>query len=104
MVLGLGPPDPAFVARGEQNYRRFAAVLNEALKGREWLTGETLTIADLSVAGLVPFAERVQPPVPAYPEIRRWYGQVASLPAWRTAVVAKNATTTAWLAARDGGG
>src|SRR5215471_1639227 len=26
-VLGLGPPDPAFIARGEQNFIRFAAVL-----------------------------------------------------------------------------
>ena len=25
-VLGLGPPDPAFIARGEQNFTRFAAV------------------------------------------------------------------------------
>ncbi len=28
-VLGLGPPDPAFIARGEQNFARFTAVLNE---------------------------------------------------------------------------
>ena len=28
-VLGLGPPDPAFIARGEQNFSRFAAVLND---------------------------------------------------------------------------
>ena len=28
-VLGLGSPDPAFIARGEQNFDRFAAVLND---------------------------------------------------------------------------
>ena len=71
MVLGLGPPDPAFIVRGEQNFMRFASVLDEWLKGREWLTGEALTIADFSVAGLVPSAERVQLPVLGYPEIRR---------------------------------
>src|ERR1700756_5285672 len=27
-VLGRGPPDPAFIARGEQNFARFAAVLD----------------------------------------------------------------------------
>ena len=101
MVLGLGPPDPAFVARGEQNFMRFAPVLNESLKGREWLTGETLRIADFSVAGLVPSAERVQLPVLGYPEIRRWYGRVASLPAWRAALAAKDAAMAAWQAARD---
>lgn len=45
-VLGLGPPDPAFIARGEQNFARFAAVLNTALRGKTWLIGEQLTIAD----------------------------------------------------------
>jgi len=101
MVLGLGLPDPAFIARGEQNYLRFASVLNESLKGREWLTGEALTIADFSVAGLVPSAVRVQIPVPDYPDIRRWYGQLAALPAWRAALAAKDAAMAAWQAARD---
>jgi glutathione S-transferase len=49
-VLGLGPPDPAFIARGEQNFSRFAAVLNNSLRGKTWHLGERLTIADFSVA------------------------------------------------------
>ena len=101
MVLGLGPADPAFVARGEQNFMRFASVLNESLKGREWLTGEALTIADFSVAGLVPSAERMQLPMLGYPEICRWYERVASLPAWRSALAAKDSAKAAWQAARD---
>ncbi len=48
-VLGLGPADPAFIARGEQTFDRFAAVLNQHLKSRTWLTGNDLTIADFSV-------------------------------------------------------
>ena len=62
-VLGLGPPDPAFVARGEQNFARFAAVLDGSLKGRTWLIGERLTIADFSVGALVPSAKRMGLPV-----------------------------------------
>ena len=62
-VLGLGPSDPAFIARGEQNFARFAAVLNNSLQGRTWLTGERLTIADFSIGGLVPSAERLQLPI-----------------------------------------
>src|SRR5919204_5699783 len=45
-VLGLGAPDPGFIARGERNFARFAAVLNNSLRGHTWLTGEQLTIAD----------------------------------------------------------
>ena len=66
-VLGLGPPDPSFIARGEQNFARFATVLNKSLEGRAWLTGDALTIADFSVAGSVPSAERMQLPVMTFP-------------------------------------
>src|SRR5216684_4232204 len=43
-VLGLGAPDLAFIARGEQNFVRFATVLDEHLKGRIWLVGKQVTI------------------------------------------------------------
>jgi glutathione S-transferase len=95
-VLSLGAPDPAFIARGEQNFIRFAAVLNDSLKGRAWLIGERLTIADFSVGGLVPSAERMGLPVGDFPEIVRWYKGLAALPAWREALAAKDAATAAW--------
>src|SRR5713226_1387520 len=80
-VLGLGPADPAFIARGEQNFARFAAVLDESLRERMWLIGDALTIADFSVAGLVPSAARMALPVMDFPEIARWYAAIAALPA-----------------------
>ena len=86
-VLGLGAADPAFIARGEENFARFAAVLNESLKGRNWLTGGELTIADFSVGAWVPAAERLQLPVGKFSEITRWYEGLASLPAWRASLV-----------------
>ena len=100
MVLGLGPPDPAFIARGEQNFLRFAGVLNTSLAGRQWLTGDTLTIADFSVAGMVPSAQRSSLPLRDFPEICRWHARIAELPGWRTALAAKDAAMAAWLAAR----
>ena len=86
-VLGLGTADPAFIGRGEENFARFAAVLNESLKGRNWLTGGELTIADFSVGAWVPAAERLQLPVAKFSEITRWYDGLASLPAWRASLV-----------------
>ena len=99
-VLGLGPADPAFIARGEQNFARFAAVLDESLRERMWLIGDALTIADFSVAGLVPSAARMALPVMDFPEIARWYAAIAALPAWRRALAAKDASMAAWQAAR----
>jgi glutathione S-transferase len=94
-VLGLGPPDPAFIARGEQNCSRFAAVLNSSLRGKTWLLGERLTIADFSVGGLVPSTERMQLPVGNFPEIVRWYKGLAVLPAWQEAAAARDAAMAA---------
>jgi glutathione S-transferase len=99
-VLGLGPPDPSFIARGEQNFTRFASVLDTSLKGRAWLTGDALTIADFSVAGMVPSAERMQLPVMTFSEIARWYQALAALPAWRSALATTEAMMAAWQTAR----
>lgn len=101
-VLGLGPPDPAFIARGEQNFMRFAAVLSDSLKRRTWLIGEQLTIADFSIGGLVPSAERLGLPVDQFPQIRRWYQGLARLPAWRDALATRDAAVDAWQATRAG--
>jgi len=86
-VLGLGPPDPAFIARGGQNFDRFAGVLNGHLRGRTWLTGDDLTIADFSLGAWVPVASALQLPVAKFPEIGRWYERLASLPAWQASLV-----------------
>jgi len=86
-VLQLGPPEPAFVTRGERNFDRFATLLNQSLNGRQWLTGSNLTIADFSVGAWVPIAQLLQLPIARFPEVMRWYDGLASLPAWRASMV-----------------
>jgi glutathione S-transferase len=102
-VLGLGPPDPAFIARGELNFNRFAVVLNDSLKGKTWMLGDRLTIADFSIGGLLPSAERMALPEGRFPEICRWYEGLASLPAWREALAARDAALASWLSKRVDG-
>ncbi len=104
MVLGLGPPEPAFIARGERNFARFAAVLDGWLRGRTWLLGDRLTIADFSIGTLVPSAGTMGLPVRDFPDIVRWYGGLAALPAWRDAVAAKDAATAEWFRTRAAAG
>jgi len=101
-VLGLGSPDAAFIARGEANFARFAAVLDQHLERKAWLIGDRLTIADFSVGALVPTAERLGLPVARFPAIGRWYRSLAELPAWAEAIAAKDAATSAFLAKRRG--
>jgi glutathione S-transferase len=96
-VLGLGPPDPAFIARGEQNFNRFAAVLNNSLRDKTWLACNRLTLADFSIGGLVPSAQRMELPIGRFPEICRWYERLASLPAWQEALALRDAAMAALL-------
>ncbi len=99
LVLGRGSADPAFIARGEENFARFAAVLEAHLKGRAWLIGQRLTIADFSVGGLIPSAERSGLPVGNFPEVARWYTALTAVPGWQDALEAREVALAAWQAA-----
>jgi glutathione S-transferase len=84
VVMSLGPADPAFEKRGEENWARFGAVLNGYLKGKKWLVGDKLTIADFSIGGMIPNALAVGLSIDQFPEISRWYAQLAALPGWHS--------------------
>jgi len=100
-VLGLGPPDAAFIARGEQNFARFAAVLDQSLSGRTWLTGEALTVADFSVGAILPSAARIGLSVDPYPQIGLWYARLAALPSWQFALAQQATAMAAWQVERQ---
>lgn len=78
-----GGPDPAAVEEATGFFRRFAAVLNEHLRGRKHILGDTLTIADFAIGVTLPYAEKARIPVGEFPEIERWHGRLNELQAWR---------------------
>jgi glutathione S-transferase len=82
-LTGRGEPDPAVVAKAETAFHRFAAVLEGHLKGRKWLVGDGVTLADFSVAAPVMHAEDGGFPLEGYGEIRRWYDRVEALDGWQ---------------------
>ncbi len=84
-----GSADLAFIARGEENFARFAEVLNTSLKGRMWLVGETPTIAEFAIGAWIPVASSLELPIGKYPEIVRWYEGLAALFGWRESMVAQ---------------
>lgn len=81
--FGLGPEDPVAVDQAIGAFRRYAAVLNGHLAGRRWLLGDRMTVADFSVAGVLPYAQASQMPLNDFPEVRRWHEQLNELEAWR---------------------
>ncbi len=81
--FNIGTPDPKIVEEEQNQFRRYAAVLNDHLKGRTWLVGDTLTIADFSVAVTLPYAQDAKIPLGEFPEVQRWHDQLNELEAWR---------------------
>ncbi len=87
-LFGLGEPDPAEVKKGEERFHRCAEVLDGQLKGRRYITGDTLTVADFSIGAPLNMAQPAQLPLDLYKEIKRWHADLCELPAWRKHLVA----------------
>lgn len=85
--LGL-EPDLQELAKAEERFHRFAKVLERHLKGREWLVGEAVTLADLSVGSFLDLAEMAEYPIGPYKEIKRWYCNIEALPIWQSSAPA----------------
>jgi len=82
-MLGVGAPDPAEVARGEGLVREFAGVLDAHLAGREWISGDGLSLADIAIAA--PFAATVPAklPVTDLENVQRWFAAMQTLEVWK---------------------
>jgi glutathione S-transferase len=81
--FALGAPDPQVTEEATGSWRKSAAILNAHLSGRDWLVGNSLTVADFAVAAALPYADESQIPLRDFPEIERWHAQLNALPAWR---------------------
>src|SRR6478672_7556226 len=82
-VLRSGEPDMAAIAKGTEAFHRAGKVLDGQLKGRRFVTGDTLTVADFSLGAAMKIADMAHYPIEPYGEIRRWYGTLSALPAWQ---------------------
>jgi len=83
VVLKGGNPDSTALAKGEELFHRAATVLDGWLKGRPFVTGDTLTIADFALGAPLNLADMARIPLEPYAEIRRWHGILHALPAWQ---------------------
>ncbi|HEY3045989.1 MAG TPA: glutathione S-transferase family protein [Polaromonas sp.] len=81
--FGMGEPDPAEIQKATQGFLRYAAVLEGHLRGRRYLVGEALSVADFAVAITLPYAKEARLPLDDCPEIRRWHAGLNALEAWR---------------------
>lgn len=88
--FGLGETSEAEIAKASTTFERLAGVLNGELEKHRYVTGDALTIADLSIASSLCVAERVNYPLENYRAIQRWHADLKALPAWtQTAAMAQ---------------
>ena len=83
VVLKSGEPDPAAIAKGTESFHRASQVLDGQLKGKKFVTGDKLTLADFSLGAPLNYAEMGRIPLEPYGEIKRWYATLRALPAWQ---------------------
>ncbi len=85
-ALGMGAPDEAAIARATPAFEGAARVLDGHLKGRQFVCGDRLTVADFSLGAWMTLAERAHYPVAPFADIKRWYAELSALPGWQKAL------------------
>jgi glutathione S-transferase len=88
VLMGAGEPNAAEVAKGTDMFHRAAAVLEGQLKGRKFVTGDALTLADFALGAPLNYAAEASFPLESYPKIRRWHASLMVLPAWQKTIAA----------------
>ena len=74
--------DASAVERNELLLKKPLGVLNDALAGRSYLAGDSFTVADLNVAGILIWAKMARLDLSAYPELTRWLNACLARPAY----------------------
>jgi glutathione S-transferase len=82
-LLGLGRPDAGKVEEALTEFRRFAAVLDQRLDGRQYVVGGALTLADLTLAASLMYAQQSDLPLGHFPNLQAWFSRISDLDAWR---------------------
>lgn len=81
--FGLGEPDREAVLQSQTEFRAIAPILDTHLEQRDWLVGDSLTVADFSMAVALPFADAAHIPLTEFPAVQRWHDRLNQLDAWR---------------------
>lgn len=81
--LGRGETDQEMLQRADEKFHPAAKLLDEHLAGQSWLVGDGLSLADLSVAPMLMYAEKAQYPLAGYAHLAAWFEKIRQLPAWQ---------------------
>ena len=72
-------------ARALEEIRGMLQIVEDALKGKNYLTGDSLTIADLHLASWIDYVKMMQIDLAAYPALSAWASRCTSRPTYAAA-------------------
>jgi glutathione S-transferase len=75
--------EPVLIAAGEANLKRFGAVLNGQLEGKQFVTGDALTIADLALASILTYRQHAKMDTAPYKHLEAWLGRIEARDSWQ---------------------
>lgn len=83
-AFGMGPADEEKISSGQENFRRFAAVLEDHLADRDYVLGDKPTAADFAVGSHSALALHPQSQVPLleFPKVLAWLQSLEALSSW----------------------
>src|SRR5262245_3653960 len=82
-MIGMGAPDAGKVEEALVNFHRFAAVLNKRLEGKQYVVGDSMTLADLTLASSLMYAKQAEVPLGEFPNIQAWFSRISDMDAWK---------------------
>ncbi|CAN5604694.1 glutathione S-transferase [soil metagenome] len=82
-LLKQGEADSAHVLRSDGMFKKFASVLDAELGRREFVAGDSLSIADIAIAAPLMYASAAKLPIESYKNIGTWFERITALPAWK---------------------
>ena len=82
-MIGLGEPDASKITDALSNFRRFAAVLNKRLEGKQYVVGNGLTLADLTLGSSLMYAKQTEVPIAEFPNVEGWLARITALDGWK---------------------
>lgn len=79
---GLGDPDIVALDAAGKVFKRGAKILEAHLEDRDWMVGDSITVADFAVGAMMAYRDEARLPLDDFRNIRRWAERLDALPAW----------------------
>jgi glutathione S-transferase len=82
-TFNLGAPDRDALKPQVDDLLKYARVLDNHLRNRDYLACDRLTIADFRAAAMAAYWHDAEMPLEAFPNIVRWLDGLMRIPAWK---------------------